>query len=72
MIYVVHPDGKEAIADYVFNSATGVATVHQLAAQWRLRDGDAELCVFNKAFDPVGVTNTTRTSSPDVVREVAP
>lgn len=72
VIYVVNPDGKEAVADYVFNSATGIATVHQLAAQWRLRDGDAELCVFNKAFDPVGVTNTTGTSSPHVIRDVKP
>ena len=72
VIYVVNPDGKEAVADYAFNSATGVATVHQLAAQWRLRDGDSELCVFNRAFDPVGVKNLTGTSSPDVVREVKP
>lgn len=68
VIYVVNPDGKEAVADYTFNSATGVVTVGMLAEHWRIRDGDSELCVFNKAYNPVPDRNTTGTISPDVVR----
>jgi type IV secretion system protein VirB9 len=68
IIYAVNPDGKEAVADYSFNSQTGVATVHQLASVFHLRDGDAELCVFNKGFDPIGVRSATGTISSDVER----
>jgi type IV secretion system protein VirB9 len=68
IIYALNPDGKEAVADYTFNSQTGVATVHQLARVFHLRDGDALLCIFNKGFDPVGVRSQTGTVSPDVER----
>jgi type IV secretion system protein VirB9 len=67
-IYVVSADGKETVPDCTPNSVTNMATCHQLAAQWRLRDGDSELCVFNRAFDPVGVKTPTDTSSPDYER----
>jgi type IV secretion system protein VirB9 len=68
IIYAVNPDGKEAVVEPTFNSQTGVATVHQLALVFHLRDGDALLCVFDKAFDPVGVRSGTGTISPDVDR----
>jgi type IV secretion system protein VirB9 len=68
IIYAVNPDGKEAVVEPTFNSQTGVATVHQLARMFHLRDGDALLCVFDKAFDPVGVRSGTGTISPDVDR----
>jgi type IV secretion system protein VirB9 len=68
IIYAVNPDGKEAVVEPTFNSQTGVATVHQLARVFHLRDGDALLCVFDKAFDPVGVRSSTGTISPDVDR----
>jgi type IV secretion system protein VirB9 len=68
IIYAVNPDGKEAVVEPTFNSQTGVATVHQLSRIFHLRDGDALLCVFNKAFDPVGVRSETGTISPDVAR----
>ena len=67
-IYVVSPDGKETVADCSPDTATNVTTCHQTAAQWRLRSGNSELCVFNKAFDPVGVPAPTNTSSPDYER----
>jgi type IV secretion system protein VirB9 len=69
IIYAVNPDGKEAVVEPTFNSQTGVATVHQLARAFHLRDGDALLCVFNKAFDPVGIRSETGTISPSVERE---
>jgi type IV secretion system protein VirB9 len=68
IIYAVNPDGKEAVVEPTFNSETSVATVHQLARVFHLRDGDALLCVFDKAFDPVGVRSGTGTISPDVDR----
>ena len=68
IIYAVNPDGKEAVVEPTFNSKTGVATVHQLARAFHLRDGDALLCVFNKAFDPIGPRSATGTISPDVER----
>lgn len=68
LIYAVSPDGKETVPDCTPNSETHVTTCHQLARQWRLRDGDAALCVFNRAFDPVGVQTPTNTSSPMIER----
>ena len=68
IIYAVSPDGKEALADYTFDSTTGVASVHQLARAFHLRDGDSLLCVFNKAFDPIGISRTTGTISAGVER----
>lgn len=70
IIYAMTPDGHEAVSDYTFDSKTGVATVHQLARQFRLRDGDALLCVRNLAFDAVGVRSETGTASPNVERVV--
>ena len=68
VIYAVNPDGKEAVVEPTFNSRTGVATVHQLGRMFRLRDGDALLCVFNRAFDAVGIRSETGTSSQNVER----
>ncbi len=68
IIYAVNPDGKEAVVEPTFNSKTGVATVHQLARAFHLRDGDAILCVFNRAFDPIGRRSATGTISSDVER----
>lgn len=68
IIYAVNPDGKEAVAEPTFNSQTGVATVHQLARVFHLRDGDSLLCVFNRAFDAIGTRSQTGTISPDVER----
>lgn len=67
-IYAIGPDGKETLVN---TSVTGgIVMVHQTARMFRLRDGDAVLCVFNLGFDAVGVNPGTGTTSPDVVREV--
>jgi type IV secretion system protein VirB9 len=68
IIYVVSGDGKETVPDCTPNSETHIATCHQLAARWRLRDGDAELCISNVAYDPIGVPTPSNTSSPDYER----
>lgn len=67
-IYVVSPDGKESVPDCSANSDTNITTCHQTAAQWRLRSGDSELCVFNRAFDAVGTPGPGNTSSPHFER----
>lgn len=74
-VYVVSPDGHETVPDCTPNSATGVTTCHQLAVQWRLRDGDSELCVWNKAYNPVSTPTPSNTSSPNydrVLRSTTP
>jgi type IV secretion system protein VirB9 len=68
IIYALNPDGKEAVVEPTFNSRTGIATMHQLSRVFHLRDGDALLCVYNHAFDPIGVRSQTGTDSPDIER----
>jgi type IV secretion system protein VirB9 len=65
-IFVINPDGKEATADYsVKGNLVQVSTV---ARQWRLRDGQTVLCVFNQSFNPIGENPGTGTTSTDVQR----
>ncbi|QCJ00981.1 P-type conjugative transfer protein VirB9 [Agrobacterium larrymoorei] len=65
-IYVINPDGKEATANYsVKGDGVVVASVSRA---WRLRDGHTVLCIWNKAYDPVGRKTGTGTVRPDVVR----
>jgi type IV secretion system protein VirB9 len=65
-IFVINPDGKEATADYSVRGA--LVEVDTVARQWRLRDGDTVLCVFNKSYDPVGDDPGTDTTSSSVRR----
>jgi type IV secretion system protein VirB9 len=65
-IFVINPDGKEATADYAVKG--NLVQVDAVAPQWRLRDGQTVLCVFNKAFNPVGNNPGSGTTSPDVQR----
>jgi type IV secretion system protein VirB9 len=39
-----------------------------VARQWRLRDGNTVLCIFNEAYDAIGDNPGTGTISPDVDR----
>jgi type IV secretion system protein VirB9 len=70
-IFMVNPDGSESIVNHhVQGPASDVVVVHKVAKQWVLRLGPSALSVFNEAYDPVGVSNTSRTASPAVVRDV--
>lgn len=70
-IFMVNPDGSESIVNHhVEGPASDVVVVHKVAAQWVLRLGPQALSVFNEAYDPIGESNTSRTASPDVIREV--
>lgn len=71
-IYFINPDGHEATANYsVKNDPAGWGTLviaDHVSPQWRLRDGRTVLCIFNRAFDPVGRNPGTNTISPNVRR----
>jgi type IV secretion system protein VirB9 len=65
-IFVIDPAGREATANYAVKG--NVVEVDGVARQWRLRDGNTVLCVFNQGFDAVGDDPGTGTTSPTVDR----
>jgi type IV secretion system protein VirB9 len=67
-IFVINPDGKEATAPYSVSG--GYAQVGMTAREFRLRDGNTVLEVFNLAYDTMGKNPATGTVSPDVQRQV--
>jgi len=70
-IFMVNPDGTESIVNHhVEGPANDIVVVHKVAAQWVLRLGRDALSIFNESYDPIGESNTSRTASPEVVREV--
>jgi len=70
-IFMVNPDGSESIVNHhVEGPASDIVVVHKVAAQWVLRLGRDALSIFNESYDPIGESNTSRTASPEVVREV--
>jgi type IV secretory pathway VirB9-like protein len=71
--YVVNPDNHAAIADYTFNSRTHVMTIHDVAKEIRLIDGDSKACFTNRHWlhdVPASPPVDTGTTSPFVVRMV--
>lgn len=67
-IFVINPDGKEATASYSVNG--GNVEVGQTAREFRLRDGNTVLDVYNLGYSTVGQNPGTGTTSPDVSRIV--
>ena len=67
-VFIINPDGKEATANYAVKG--DLVQVDSVAPGWRLRDGRTVLCIWNRAFDPVGQNPETGTTSPDVQRMV--
>lgn len=65
-IFRLDPDGKEATVNY--SSKGDYVIVGGVAAGWRLRDGDTVLCIWNRAYDKVGASPETGTTSPNVQR----
>jgi type IV secretion system protein VirB9 len=64
----VTQDGKEATAPYSVTG--GYAQVGMTAREFRLRDGNTVLEVFNLAYDTMGKNPATGTVSSDVQRQV--
>jgi type IV secretion system protein VirB9 len=65
-LFVVNPDGKEATANYAVKG--DLMQADAVARQWRLRDGNTVLCIFNEGYDAIGDNPGTGTISPDVDR----
>jgi type IV secretion system protein VirB9 len=67
-IYIENSDGSESL---VPKSVDGnLVLVHALSAKFILRRGGDVLCVFNEAYDRVGINPETSTASPSVERVV--
>lgn len=65
-IFLVASDGTESLVPKDVRGE--LVVVHAVARELRLRQGADVLCIFNEAFDPVGVNQPTRTTSPSVAR----
>jgi len=65
-IYLIASDGSETLVPK--DTRGELVTVHATAREFRLRKGGDVLCVYNEAFDPVGVNHRTRTMSEGVAR----
>ncbi|MEZ2127891.1 MULTISPECIES: P-type conjugative transfer protein VirB9 [unclassified Sinorhizobium] len=69
-IYMENSDGTESL---VPKSADGnLVLVHAISRKFILRRGGDVLCVFNEAYDRVGINPGTNTTSPSVERVVRP
>ncbi|MEX2693312.1 P-type conjugative transfer protein VirB9 [Rhizobium mongolense] len=67
-IYMENSDGTEGL---VPKSVDGnLVLVHAISRQFILRRGGDVLCVFNEAYDRVGINPETNTTSPSVERVV--
>lgn len=65
-IYLVGSDGTESLVPKDVRGE--LVVVHAVGRELRLRHGGQALCIFNEAFNPVGVNQRTKTMSPSVVR----
>jgi type IV secretion system protein VirB9 len=76
MIYQVLPDGREGVAgqsaDADPTTHGTLVTLHGVFPSLRLRNGKSVLCIVNERFDPTGRNPGTGTTTPDVVRTLAP
>lgn len=67
-IYIESSDGSESLAP---KSTDGnLVLVHAISRKFILRRGGDVLCVFNEAYDGVGINPETNTTSPSVERFV--
>lgn len=67
-IYIENSDGSESL---VPKSVDGnLVLVHAISRKFILRSGGDVLCVFNEAYDRVGINPDTNTTSPSVERLV--
>jgi type IV secretion system protein VirB9 len=67
-IYMENSDGTESL---VPKSVDGnLVLVHAISRKFILRRGSDVLCIFNEAYDRVGINPDTNTTSPSVERVV--
>ncbi len=67
-VFVIDPDGKEAATDYAVDAST--VQVNQTAREFRLRDGDTVLNIYNLGYNSVGGNPGTGTTSAAVTRVI--
>ena len=71
-IYMVQGDGKETLIPWDARQSGEIVVIHGTAKEFRLRRGGDVTCIFNEAFDPVGINPGTGTTSPSVERVIRP
>ncbi len=70
-VYVVNPDGSESLVNtHIDPEKPDTIVVHKVARQLVMRKGTSVACIFNKTYDPQGVTNETGTTTPGVQRVI--
>jgi len=67
-IYMENSDGSESLVPKTVDG--DLVLVHAVSRKFILRRGKDVLCVFNEAYDQVGIDPGTDTTSPSVVRVV--
>lgn len=67
-IYIENSDGTESLVPKSVDR--NLVLVHAISRKFILRRGGDVLCVFNEAYDPVGINPDTDTTSPSVERVV--
>ncbi|WP_455481899.1 P-type conjugative transfer protein VirB9 [Bartonella sp. B35(2025)] len=68
-IYVVDAEGNESlIPRTVVGDSNDIIAVHKVNPKWLVRLGKRALAIFNEAYDPNGIPNTTKTVSSVVHR----
>ncbi|KAB2675221.1 P-type conjugative transfer protein VirB9 [Brucella tritici] len=69
-IYMENSDGSETLVPKTVDG--NLVMVHALSRKFILRRGKDVLCVFNEAYDRIGIDPATNTTSPSVERIVKP
>ncbi|MGO6716479.1 P-type conjugative transfer protein VirB9 [Rhizobium ruizarguesonis] len=67
-IYMENSDGSESLVPKSVEN--NLVLVHAISRKFILRRGDDVLCVFNEAYDRIGINPDTNTTSPSVERVV--
>ncbi|TBA24788.1 P-type conjugative transfer protein VirB9 [Rhizobium ruizarguesonis] len=67
-IYMENSDGSESLVPK--SVETNLVLVHAISRKFILRRGGDVLCVFNEAYDRIGINPDTNTTSPSVERVV--
>ncbi len=65
-IYIENSDGTESLVPKTIEA--DLVRVHAISRKFILRRGGDVLCVFNEAYDPLGINPDTNTTSPSVER----
>jgi type IV secretion system protein VirB9 len=65
-VFAVGPDGGEALVNKTVRGNWLILA--RVGREWRLRHGEAVMCIRNDAFAPNGTDNPGETTSPAIER----